>query len=114
MIVGRVCGHYELTSPVVPVRDTFLPEQKLVELRISAVGGSCGLTVTTAAGLLLQRNSVPSTHIRCRITARRLATRDNRTPHATPLRYPHAPCFQPRPFAGAGKQRLRSLIEHRT
>jgi hypothetical protein len=27
MIVGRVCGHNELTSPVVPVRDTFLPEQ---------------------------------------------------------------------------------------
>ena len=26
-----------------PRRDTFLPEQKLVELRISAVGGSCGL-----------------------------------------------------------------------
>ena len=43
MMVGRVCSHYELTSPVVPVRDTFLPEQKLVELRISAVGGSCGL-----------------------------------------------------------------------
>ena len=43
MMVGRVCGRYELTSPVVPVRDTFLPEQKLVELRISAVDRSCGL-----------------------------------------------------------------------
>ncbi len=27
MMVGRVCRHYELTSPIVPVRDTFLPEQ---------------------------------------------------------------------------------------
>ena len=43
MMVGRVCSHYELTSPVVPVRDTFLPEQKLVEPLISAADRSCGL-----------------------------------------------------------------------
>ena len=39
---------------------------------------------------------------------------DNGTPHAAPLGHPQAPCFQPRPFSGMDKQRLRSLVEHRT
>ncbi len=32
MMVGRSCCHYELTSPIVPVRDTFLPEQNSLNL----------------------------------------------------------------------------------
>ncbi len=32
IMIGRVCGRYELTSPVVPIRDIFLPEQNSLHL----------------------------------------------------------------------------------
>src|SRR5204863_8139992 len=57
-----------------PREDVFLPEQNALSpclqfspLPVQAAAG-------TAALSLRQRNSLPSTHIRCRTTARRLAT----------------------------------------
>src|SRR5215813_11336824 len=51
-----------------PREDIFLPKQNA--LSPSSVQATAGTAVLS----LLQRNSLPSTHIRCRTTARRLAT----------------------------------------
>ena len=94
-----------------PREDIFLPEQNSLNfLSAPLVHTACG---ATAVVLLLQRNSVPSTHMRCRTTARRPGDGDDGTPHAAPLSHPQAPCLQPRPFSGKDKQRLRRLVEHR-
>jgi hypothetical protein len=56
-----------------PRGDIFLPEQNALfppAISPSSVQAAAG----TAVLFLLQRNSLPSTHIRCRTTARRLAT----------------------------------------
>jgi hypothetical protein len=60
-----------------PREDIFLPEQNaLSPLPAIFLGSAASVqaTVGTAALSLLQRNSLPSTHIRFRTTARRLAT----------------------------------------
>ena len=112
MMVGTVCGRYELTSPVVAVRNTFLPEQKLVEFRISVVGGSCGLRYDHGRTVARVELGADNPHA---VQNHREASGDGvPSPHATPLSHLHAPRFQPRPFSGVGKQRPRSLVEHRT
>ena len=59
---------YELTSSIVP-RGT--PFHHLVELELLLMGSiRCHTAVTTS---LVQRNSVPSTQIRCKMTASRRA-----------------------------------------
>jgi hypothetical protein len=91
MMVGRVCGRYELTSPIVPVRTASCRSRNSLNLlsALPAVHAACG---TTAVILLLQRNSVPSSHMRCRTTARRLATATmaRRMPRRWATRMPHA------------------------
>src|SRR6266699_4562874 len=70
-------------------------------------------TVGTAALSLLQRNSLPSTHIRCRTTARRLATATmaRRIPRRRATRRPHA--FSHDHFLLLDKQGVCGLVEHR-
>ena len=54
-----------------PREDIFLPEQNsLISLSVQPKVQAALAT----AGPFVQRNSVPSTHMRCRMTARRLAT----------------------------------------
>ena len=71
-----------------PREDIFLPKQNRFELLIAGVLRRGA----TAAALFLQRNSVPSTHMRCRTTARRLATATmaRRMPRRWATRKPHA------------------------
>jgi hypothetical protein len=69
LISGSIGGRYELTPPVVPPEDIFLPEQNALS-PYSLVEATAGM----AALFLLQRNSLLSIHIRCRTAARRLAT----------------------------------------
>src|SRR6266566_8286862 len=60
-----------------PHEDIFLPEQNgVISLPTILLRSPPPVqaTVGAAAPSLLQRNSLPSTHIRCRTTARRLAT----------------------------------------
>ncbi len=73
-----------------PREDIFLPEQNSVISLSVQPKVQAALTVT--AGPLLQRKSVPSTHMRCRITARRLATATmaRRMPRRWAIRMPHA------------------------
>src|SRR5258705_7971078 len=75
-----------------PHEDIFLPEQNALSpclqfspLPVQAAAGTAVLS-------LLQRNSLPSTHIRCRTTARRLATATmaRRIPRRWATRTPHA------------------------
>jgi hypothetical protein len=54
-----------------PREDVFLPEQNPLS---PCLRSPPPVQAGTAALCLLQRNSLPSTHIRCRTTARRLAT----------------------------------------
>src|SRR5260370_10662573 len=73
-----------------PREDIFLPEQN----SLSACRSSWPVQATegTAALSLRQRNSLPSTHIRCSTTARRLATATmaRRIPRRSATRTPHA------------------------
>src|SRR5216684_6056342 len=73
-----------------PREDIFLPEQNA----LSACRSSWPVQATegTAALSLRQRNSLPSTHIRCSTTARRLATATmaRRIPRRWATRTPHA------------------------
>ena len=55
-----------------PREDIFLPEQN--SLSACRSPPPVQATAGTAALSFFQRNSLPSTHIRCRTTARRLAT----------------------------------------
>src|SRR3984893_4348201 len=69
---GRICGRYELTPPIRPCEDIFLPRQnRLLFVSATPCHHAAG---ATAPELLLQRKSVPSTHMRWRMTASRLAT----------------------------------------
>src|SRR6266852_3572725 len=80
-----------------PREDIFLPEQNALSplpavfLR-SPPPVQTQATVRTAALSFFQRNSLPSTHIRCRTTARRLATATmaRRIPRRCATRMPHA------------------------
>src|SRR5208283_447770 len=74
-----------------PRGDIFLPEQNSLNLLLAPLAAHAALAVAALA-LLLQRNSVPSTHMRCRITARRLATAimARRIPRRWATRMPHA------------------------
>ena len=80
-----------------PREDIFLPKQN----RYFVISFPAGFlrsprrlqaTAGTAVLSLLQRNSLPSTHIRCRTTARRLATATiaRRIPRRWATRTPHA------------------------
>ena len=91
-MVGRICGRYELTSPVVPVRDTVLPEQKLVELRISAADRSCGLSCDRGRTVAPAELGAVNPHA-VQNHGEAPGDGDNGTPHATPLGHPHAPRF---------------------
>ena len=75
-----------------PREDIFLPEQNALspclqfsQLPVQAAAGAAALS-------LRQRNSLPSIHIRCRTTARRLATATmaRRIPRRWATRMPHA------------------------
>ena len=68
-----------------PRGDTGLPEQNSVKSDDELAGQA-------AVGLLLQRKSVSSTHMRCRITASRRATATaaRRMPRRSATRRPHA------------------------
>src|ERR1700730_13365284 len=69
---GRICGRYELTPPIRPCEDIFLPRQnRLIFVSATPCDHAAG---ATAPELLRQRKSVPSTHMRWRMTASRLAT----------------------------------------
>src|SRR3712207_6386013 len=57
-----------------------------------------------------QRKSLPSTQIRCRMTAC-LRDRDAGTSHAAMLGHPHAPDPQARPPLAADQQRVGGLVE---
>jgi hypothetical protein len=68
---GRSKRKYELTSSIVP-RGT--PFHRKVELEFSPIGSDLSRCHAAAAACsLVQRNSVPSIHIRCIITANRRA-----------------------------------------
>src|SRR5204862_2228752 len=75
-----------------PRGDIFLPEQNTLSLADSFSPSSVQATAGTTVLSLLQRNSLPSTHIRCRTTARRLATATmaRRIPRRWATRTPHA------------------------
>src|SRR6266550_2254088 len=93
LISGRVGGHYELTPPVVPVRTFSAEAEPVISLLYFPASSAAGqAAVGTAALALFQRNSLPSTHIRCRTTARRLATATmaRRIPRRWATRTPHA------------------------
>src|SRR5664280_449670 len=66
---GRSKRHYELTSSIVPRGTSF---HGLVELEIPPIGFVYLRPHATTASRV-QRNSVPSTHMRCMITANRRA-----------------------------------------
>src|SRR5437773_7539032 len=57
-----------------PREDIFLPEQNALSPCLQFSPLAVQAAARTAVLSLLQRNSLPSTHIRCRTTARRLAT----------------------------------------
>src|SRR6516162_9868596 len=65
---GRFKRTYELTSSIVPRGTSF---HHAVELEFPPLVRHC---CHAAAASLVQRNSVPSTQIRCRITANRRAS----------------------------------------
>jgi len=77
----------EIASPIVPTGNDEAPPSS---------GGnwnsSCHAAVTDAAACLVQRNSVPSAHIRCKITAslRATATRARAMPRRLATFMPHA------------------------
>src|SRR5216683_3480638 len=73
-----------------PREDIFLPEQNALSPCRSPPPVQAA--VGTAVLSLLQRNSLPSTHIRCSTTARRLATATmaRRIPRRWATRTPHA------------------------
>src|SRR5690349_17819587 len=77
-----------------PREDVFLPEQNPLSPSVIFRRSPplVQAAVRTAALSLLQRNSLPSTHIRCRTTARRLATATiaRRIPRRWTTRTPHA------------------------
>lgn len=62
---NRICRHYELTPPVVPVRTSFCRGRSRDQNLFCQVA---------FPALLLKRKSVPSIHIRWRMTAIRLAS----------------------------------------
>ena len=57
-----------------PREDIFLPEQNPLSCRRIFLGCAGQAAAETGVLFLLQRNSLPSTHIRCRTTAKRRAT----------------------------------------
>src|SRR6516162_4487498 len=75
-----------------PREDIFLPEQNALISLPAISPSSVQATVGTAVLSFLHRNSLPSTHIRCRTTARRLATATiaRRIPRRWATRTPHA------------------------
>ena len=114
---GRISGRYELTPPVVPVRDIFLLKQN----RYLLDGGSPAFAAA-ASGNRRDRGAVL-------LAPAELATvdphtvqnysqtpgdRDDRSTHPASLGHLHAPCLQPRPFPAASKQYMCRLVEHRT
>src|SRR5262245_9272831 len=69
---GRSKRTYDLTPSIVPRGTSF---HRSVELEFPPIGfDPHGLHAAAAACFRLQRNSVPSTHIRCMITANRRAS----------------------------------------
>jgi hypothetical protein len=69
---GRSKRKYELTSSIVPRGTSF---HRKVELEFPPIGSDPSRCHAAAAACsLVQRNSVPSTHIRCMITANRRAS----------------------------------------
>src|SRR5260370_23955564 len=77
-----------------PREDILLPEQNVISVPAIFLRSSPPVqaTVGTVALSFFQRNSLPSTHIRCRTTARRLATATmaRRIPRRWATRMPHA------------------------
>ncbi len=71
----------------------------------------CYAATAGAAVCLPQRNSLPSTHMRCRITAslRATATRARAMPRS--FGDVHAPGAQRRPFGAADQQRVGGFVE---
>jgi hypothetical protein len=76
-------------------------------------------TVVGAVAYLPQRNWLPSTHIRCRMTARLRATehtregqQHGRVPNPAAWRC-YSPSAQRRPLVAADQQRIDGLLEHR-
>jgi len=69
---GRSKRTYDLTSSIVPRGTSF---HHAVELKFPPIGSDLSRCHAGAAACsLVQRNSVPSTHIRCMITANRRAS----------------------------------------
>jgi hypothetical protein len=87
----RIGGPYELLPPVVPVGTSFRRSRSVISLPAISPP-PVQATAGTAALCLLQRNSLPSTHIRCRTTARRRATATmaRRIPRRRATHMPHA------------------------
>jgi hypothetical protein len=85
-----------------PREDTFLPEHKLVELRISAagelrigaVGGSCGLRYDRGRTVAPAELGAVNPHA-MEDHSEAPGDGDNGAPHAAPLGHPHAPRLQP-------------------
>src|SRR5260370_3662071 len=77
-----------------PREDILLPEQNVISVPAVFLRSPPPVQATLgmAALSLLQRNSLPSTHIRCRTTARRLATATmaRPIPRRCATRMPHA------------------------
>src|SRR5471032_1837499 len=67
---GRSKRTCELTSPIVPRGTSF---HRSVELEFSPITSDPARFYAAAATSRVQRNSVPSTHMRCMITANRRA-----------------------------------------
>ena len=110
----------EITSSIVPTGTTLTPPSS---------GGSCNSFSHATVACLPQRNSLPSVHMRCRITAcgfrrirpwipiliRQLARHsDAGERHAAALGHGHAPCPQSRPFGAADQQRMGCLVQRRS
>src|SRR5437868_12511165 len=89
-----------------PREDILLPEQIRYLLAGSSNRRNCGAVLAPAELATVNPHPVQN-------HGQAPGDRDDGSTHPASLSYPHAPRFQPRPFAAVGKQYLGRLVEHR-
>src|SRR6516162_5127708 len=105
---GRFKRTYELTSSIVPRGTSFHRGVELDFLLLHWILHSSQATATS----LVHRNSVPSTHTRCMITANRRASATIALLHPAMPGDLHRPGLEPGPFRRTHQHALGRFVEH--